>query len=129
MSTNRYYAEWSAMLTGLGLGCLATDMSRFPTDRAHLERAIMTAWPRWSGRDAYPYVLPRDYGTYAIRSGLLAPQGYVIWSWHHGIRPALAVGSADARDALAQFAADQPVGTAGWTELAESVTAELPAAT
>lgn len=128
MSTNRYYAQWSTVLTGLGLGLLATDVSRFPTEREHLERALMTAWPGWSGKDAYPYVLPRDYGIYAIRSGLIDPQGYVVWEWRSGIRPALAVGSADAAAALAQFAAGQPVDADGWRELAESITAQLPAA-
>jgi hypothetical protein len=128
MNTNLVYAEWSTVLTGLGLGCLATGLSGFPTERAHLERALMKAWPEWPGKDAYPYVVPRDYGIYAIRSTLIDPQGYVAWEWEHGIRPALAVASADAADALAQFAAGQPVAVAGWEELAKSVTALLPPA-
>jgi hypothetical protein len=129
---NQYYAEWDTVLTGLALGCLATDMSRFPTGRGHLERAIMKVWPDWSGKDAYPYFLPRDLGIYGMRSTLIEPLGYVTWDWGtvlgSGIRPSLAVESAEPATALAQFAATQPVAANAWEDLARRFVAELPAA-
>ena len=132
MAENQYYAEWDAVLTGLALGCLATDMSRFPAARGHIERALEKVWPGWSGKDAYPYVVPRDLGIYGIRSTLVEPLGFVTWNWGsvlgNGIRPSLAVESAQPADVLAQFAATQPVAADAWQDLARSFTAELPAA-
>jgi hypothetical protein len=132
VAENEYYIQWDAVLTGFGLGCLATDMSRFPTGRGHLERALMKAWPQWSGKDAYPRVLPRDLEVYGERSTLMQPLGYVTWDWGsvlgNGIRPSLAVESADPSDVLAQFAVTEPVGPDDWKALARAVIAELPAA-
>lgn len=119
-------AQWSAVLTGLGLGILTTEASGFPTDRPRLERALMKSWPGWSGRGGYPLVLPRDFSIYAMRSTLVVVSGYVTWEWRDGIRPLLAVESARANDALTQFAQDQPVGAEGWEDLARQVAAELP---
>lgn len=121
------YAEWSTVLTGLGLATLAIEATGFPTDRAHLERALMKAWRNWSGCHAYPLVLPRDFSIYAMRSTLIHELGYVSWEWRPGIRPILAVESARASDALAQFAGGQPVAPQQWEELARQVAAELPA--
>ena len=127
MAENQIYAEWATVLTGLALGCLATDTSRFPTDRGHFERALRDAWPGWPGKDAYGWVRPKEFGIYGIRSTLMHPSGYATWEWSHGIRPALAVDSAAPDDVLAQFAADQPVGVEAWRELARAVTQQLPA--
>jgi hypothetical protein len=130
VAENPYYAEWDTVLTGLALGCLATGMSRFPTGRGHFERSLMKVWPVWPGKDAYPHFLPRDLGIYGMRSTLMEPLGYVAWDWGSvlgdGIRPSLAVASADPADVLAQFAAAQPVGADAWRELARGFLAELP---
>ncbi|WP_292828929.1 hypothetical protein [Microbacterium sp.] len=131
MGENAYYAEWDIVLTGLALGCLATDMSRFPAGRGHIERALMHAWPEWSGKDAYPHFLPRDLGIYGMRSTLMEPLGYVIWDWGsvlgNGIHPSLSVASAAPAEVLAQFAATQPVAADAWQDLARRFVAELPA--
>lgn len=130
MGENQYYAEWDTVLTGLALGCLATDMSRFPAGRGHIERALEKVWPDWSGKDAYPYFLPRDLGIYGIRSTLAEPLGFVTWDWGsvlgNGIRPSLAVESAVPADVLAQFAATQPVAADAWEDLARRFVAQLP---
>jgi hypothetical protein len=127
---NQYYAEWDTVLTGLALGCLATDMSRFPAGRGHIERALQKVWPDWSGKDSYPYFLPRDLGIYGIRSTLVEPLGFVTWDWGSvlgtGIRPSLAVASAEPADVLAQFARTQPVAADAWEDLARRFVAELP---
>ena len=119
------YAEWSAVLTGLGLASLAIEAPVFPADRPHLERALMKAWPGWSGRRSYPLVIPRDFSIYAMRSTLVEELGYVEWEWRDGIRPTLQVGSASASDVLTQFAEGQPVAPPDWEELARLVAAEL----
>lgn len=121
------YVEWSAVLTGLGLAVLSIEANGFPTDRPHLERALMKTWPGWSGWGAFPLVLPRDFSIYAMRSTRIAELGYVDWEWQHGIRPVLAVESARAADVLAQFAEDQPVAPPEWEDLARRVAAGLPA--
>ena len=130
MGENQYYAEWDTVLTGLALGCLATDMSRFPAGRGHIERALQKVWPDWSGKDSYPYFLPRDLGIYGIRSTLVEPLGFVTWDWGSmlgtGIRPSLAVASAEPADVLAQFARTQPVAADAWEDLARRFVAELP---
>ena len=130
MGENQYYAEWDRVLTGLALGCLATDMSRFPAGRGHIERALQKVWPDWSGKDSYPYFLPRDLGIYGIRSTLVEPLGFVTWDWGSmlgtGIRPSLAVASAEPADVLAQFARTQPVAADAWEDLARRFVAELP---
>lgn len=131
MQENKYYVQWDAVLTGLALACLATGMSRFPTARGHFERALEKTWPSWSGASSYPYVLPRDLGIYGMRSTLTEPLGYVSWDWGsllgNGIRPSLAVATADPADVLAQFASTQPVDAGAWQDLARSFSAELPA--
>jgi hypothetical protein len=105
-------------------------MSRFPAGRGHIERALLKVWPDWSGEDAYPYFLPRDFGIYGIRSTLAEPLGFVTWDWGSvlgsGIRPSLAVESAVPADVLAQFAATQPVAADAWEDLARRFVAELP---
>ena len=130
MGENQYYAEWDSVLTGLALGCLATDMSRFPAGRGHIERALRKVWPDWSGKDAYPYVLPRDFGVYGMRSTMMESLGYVTWDWGsvrgNGIHPSLAVPSAEPADVLAQFATTQPVAAEAWEDLARRFVAELP---
>jgi hypothetical protein len=132
VAENEYYTQWDAVLTGFALGCLASDMSRFPAGRGHLENAFMKAWPEWEGKDAYPRVLPRDLEVYGERSTLMQPLGYVTWDWGSflgsGIHPSLAVGSADPAEVLTQFAATQPVGVDAWKALARAVVAELPPA-
>ena len=130
MGENEYYAEWDTVLTGLGLGCLTIDMSRFPAGRGHIERALLHVWPDWSGKDSYPHVLPRDFGIYGMRSTLEQPLGYVMWDWGsvlgNGIHPSLSVASASPADVLAQFAATQPVAVDAWEDLARRFVAELP---
>ena len=97
MGENQYYAEWDPVLTGLALGCLTSDMNRFPAGRGHIERALLKVWPDWSGKGAYPFVLPRDFGIYGIRSTLAEPLGFVTWDWGsvlgNGIRRRISASS------------------------------------